>query len=138
MCIAAHANWTFLSFIFKGPAAPQPPMGLRFINTSFTSAVIEWKVLSIAYTPESYQVMLGTQQNALNQSGMLIMGGNNLTATNQVFTAELFGLMPDTIYYYQITAVNSHSSTESSIASFVTVPIRKLSYHWQLFHPLLL
>ena len=116
-------------FIHTGPAEPVQPVGLTFINTTFTTATLQWTVPYIAYTPETYQIYHGTDETMLDLSSKTVTGSSDLEVINQVFTVDLTELIHDTTYYYQVIATNSYTTTESDITTFMTIPIRKLLNH---------
>ena len=114
--------------ICTGPIPPEQPTGLGFDDITYTAAVLEWTIPYISYTPENYQVRYGLTEANLDQASQIVDGGTDLVSTNQVFSVGLTGLLPDTTYYWKVVASNSFTTTESSIGTFVTVPLRKLSY----------
>ena len=71
--------------------------------------------------------MYGLTELNLDQMSEVVDGGTDLVSTNQVFSVGLTGLLPDTTYYWIVVSSNSFATTESSIGSFLTVPLRKLS-----------
>ena len=116
-----------LIFVYTGPIPPEQPTGLGFDDIAYTSAVLEWTIPYISYTPEIYQVLYGLTESNLDQMSEIVDGGTDLVSTNQVFSVGLTGLLPDTTYYWIVVSSNSFATTESSIASFLTVPLRKFS-----------
>ena len=108
-----------------GPSSPSQPTSVRYINTTHSTATIEWRISSIAYTPETYYVEYGTSRSVLNQQSRSIESGSDLTITNQLYSVDITGLMSNTTYYYRVVASNSFTSTPSTISSFVTITLRK-------------
>ena len=76
-----------------------------------------------------YYVAYGTSSTSLNERSSSIQSGGDLTLTNQIYSVIISGLLPNTTYYYQVVSSNSFTSTRSSLGSFVTVSLRKLSYN---------
>ena len=89
-------------------------------------AMLQWTILYITYTPETYTVIYGTDPSLLDQTSQSVTGNSDITTTDQILSIQLDGLVHDTTYYYQVVATNTHNSTASTVASFVTVPLRKL------------
>ena len=94
------------------------------MNTSHSAATLEWRIPEITYDPEMYRVEFGTIQTILNMTSTGIAGSNELTTTNQRYTVELNGLLPEATYYYRVVSTNSYASTSSAVASFVTTQLR--------------
>ena len=89
-------------------------------------ATIHWTVSMIAYTPETYTVHFGTSSGSLTNSSQQRQSGDNFTATNLQFSVQLTGLAAGTTYYYQVVAVNSVGSNQSTVEQFRTNELRKL------------
>ena len=79
----------------------------------------------IAYTPETYTVHFGTSPGSLTPFSQQRQSGDNFTATNLPFSIQLTGLSAETMYYYQVVAVNSEGSNTSVEQSFNTTELRK-------------
>lgn len=84
------------------------------------SATIQWRVPEIAYTPEEYKVLYGTTQANLDFQSGTIAGSQNYSAVNETVSVVLSRLLPETTYYYRVTARNTATSTMSMIGDFVT------------------
>ena len=82
----------------------------------------------IAYTPEDYTVHFGTSPGSLTSFSQQQQSGDNFTANNLQFSVQLTGLAAGTTYYYQVVAVNSVGSTQSTVRQFTTREPRKLIY----------
>ena len=108
-----------------GPVAPVKPTNLTDISTSFDSATIQWTVPLIAFTPETYVVHYGTNVGSLDLMSDPMESGDDFEAVNTLFTVQLNGLNPGTLYYYQVSATNSNASTLSDIELFQTGDHRK-------------
>ena len=100
---------------------------MRFTNTTHTTASIEWRISQISYTPEIYYVKYGTSSTSLTLNTTTIESGSDVSITNQIYSVELRGLTFNTTYYYQVVASNSIGSSYSSVKSFVTVSLSKLT-----------
>ena len=120
-----HSHCWF--YICTGPTPPEQPTGLGFDDITYISAILEWTIPYVSYTPENYQIRYGLTEANLDQASQIVDGGTDLVSTNQVFSVGLTGLLPDTNYYWIVVSNNSFASTESSIGTFLTVPLRKFS-----------
>lgn len=74
----------------------------------------------VAYTPENYTVIYGTNRSILNDTSARVLGTPDITAINQIYSVTLRGLQPNTRYYYQVVATNSIGMNLSVIAELVT------------------
>ena len=90
------------------------------------AATIQWTVSMIAYTPENYTMHFGNSPGSLTPFSQQRQSGDNFTATNLQFSIELTGLSAGTTYYYQVVAVNSVGSNQSTMQQFRTNELRKL------------
>lgn len=97
--------------------------------TSYQSATLQWVVPYIAYDQEFYTVRYSINTSLFNQATAQVSGVSDLSQNNTVLTVQLTGLTHNTTYYYQVISSNSHGSTESAVASFLTVPLRELIIH---------
>lgn len=102
---------------------------MQYTNTTHSTATIEWRIPAITYTPENYFVVYGTSASSLNERSTSIGSGSDIAITSQIYSVVLTGLLSNTTYYYQVVASNGFSSTRSSLGSFVTVSLRKLTYY---------
>ena len=118
-----------IAFPPTGPVQPVAPINLRSRNTGATSATIEWTVPIVIYTPESYVVnyIAGA---CLGQPLMSVpvQSGTDFVSENQIFSADLTGLVDNTTYSYQVVATNSVGSTTSAPQSFIFSDPCKLAY----------
>ena len=105
---------------YAGPALPQQPTTISSGNVGFTSAIIQWTVPIIAYTPETYVVNYGISISSLDLMSRTVQSGSDFEAVNQVFAVELTGLVDSTTYFYQVVAANGQGSSSSVIQSFST------------------
>ena len=99
----------------------EPPL-VPFVTNIMTtpnSASISWIVRSIVNDTETYTVLYGTDMTSLSNSEV-IMGSTNLSAINEMFTVNINGLMPFTIYYFIISANNSVNTTNTAVMNFTT------------------
>lgn len=84
---------------------PSPPVAVQLFSVfgiSFDLAIIEWTVPSIAYVPETYQVIYqevveGVPQN-LPYISEQVNGATNITSTDDDYVVVLRNLEPDTYY----------------------------------------
>ena len=103
-----------------GPTPPVKPTNLMNISTSSDSATIQWTVPLVAFTPETYVVHYGTNIGSLNLTSDPVESGDDFEAVNTIFTVQLNGLHPGTLYYYQVSATNSNASILSDLELFQT------------------
>ena len=96
------------------------PVLVRTGNISDSSALIQWTVSSIAYTPETYVVEYGTNQDSLDMTSDPTHSGEDITVVNQMYSVQLSSLEPVTQYYYQVVATNTARSRSSNLLSFRT------------------
>lgn len=101
-------------------AIPMEPIDIVHTTLSSELAEIQWLVPFVVYTPENYTVVYGRDQTILNYSSDVIVGTNNISNANQMYSATLNGLEPNTNYYYQVVARNSIGENSSDVMSLVT------------------
>ena len=90
-------------------------------NISDSSALIQWRVSSIAYTPETYVVEYGTSQDSLDITSDPTHSGGDITIANVTYSVTLSDLRENTTYYVHIVATNTAGrSTTSSVERFTT------------------
>ena len=88
---------------------------------SDSSALIQWTVSSIAYTPETYVVEYGTSQDSLDMTSDPTHSGEDITIANVTFSVTLPALRENTTYYIHIVATNTAGrSNTSSVQRFMT------------------
>ena len=97
-----------------GPSVPDAPTNLDSNVISFSTATISWSVSRVAYTPENYTVVYGTNQFNLNQRSTTV---SDIPGTTS-YSVELAQLQHGTRYYFQVQSTNTVGSTQSAIASF--------------------
>lgn len=100
-----------------------------YTNTTHSTATIEWRVSTINYTPERYNVEYGISSTILNGRSDFVQSGSDITIMNNVYSTTITELSSNTTYYYRVVATNSFSSTATSQNTFVTVAIRELLFH---------
>ena len=119
----------YLNQLFPtGPSTPLQPSNLLSTDIRHNRATIHWTVSMIAYTPENYTVHFGTSPGSMTSFNQQRQSGDNFTATNLLYFVELTGLSAGTTYYYQVVAVNSVGSTQSTGPQFTTNELRKLMF----------
>ena len=83
--------------------------------------MIEWLVPEVAYTPETYTVIYGTDRTMLNYTSEPVMDASDITALNQIqYSVPLRDLQPNTRYYYQVVAADSIGMNSSVVSELVT------------------
>ena len=103
-----------------GPDLPLPPVFVNGVMTDATSHQIDWEIVRIAYTPESYVVMYGTSTDTLDQTSETVKGSDDITSTNKRFSVVLRNLNRNMTFYFQIDATNSFGSNPSELMMFST------------------
>ena len=83
--------------------------------TSFSTVNISWSVSRVAYTPETYTVVYGTNQLNLNQRSTTVVGASGTTR----YSVELTQLQHSTLYYFQVESTNIIGTTYNETGSFV-------------------
>ena len=95
-------------------------MFVNGVMTDATSHQIDWEIVRITYTPESYAVMYGTSPDTLNLTSEIVDGSNDIMSINEWFSVVLRNLDHDTTFYFQIVATNSFGSNPSELMMFTT------------------
>ena len=107
--------------IYSGPQHPLIPKRIRTEKISDSSAVIQWTVSSIAYTPETYVVEYGTSQDSLDMTSDPTHSGGDITIANVTYSVTLSDLKENTTYYVLVVATNTADrSNTSSVENFTT------------------
>ena len=84
-------------------------------NITTDSAIIQWTVSYISYSPETYVVKYGTSQDTLIQNSSTTYSGDDITITNMTYSAKLSNLKENTTYYVQVVATNTAQISNMSI-----------------------
>lgn len=103
-----------------GSSAPLQPIDTIHTMLSSDFAVIQWLVPEVAYTPENYTVIYGTDRTMLNYTSQIVLGTTDIKATNQAYLVTLTNLMSNTTYYYQVVAINNIGLNSSVIGELAT------------------
>ena len=91
------------------------------------SALIQWTVPYIAYSPEMYVVKYGTSQDSLTEKSDSTYSGEDITITNETYSIKLSNLKENTSYYVQVVATNTANRTNmSNVESFTTLPLMEV------------
>lgn len=101
-------------------SAPMEPVNVVHTALSFEQADIQWLIPAIVYTPENYTVIYGRDSMLLNYTSEVVIGTRNITARNEMYSATLIGLEPNTTYYYQVIARNSIGINSSDVRQLLT------------------
>ena len=114
-------NWTLererLLTLLSGPVAPVEPVEVTVVKAN-TTAVVEWTVSVIAYTPESYVVEFGEDSGSLSRTSGLLHSGDDITVVNIEYTTTLQDLKPYTTYHFRVKSTNNFSDTYSIETTF--------------------
>ena len=109
-----HVAHCHISLLFSGPASPDAAANIESTATSFSTVTISWSVSRVAYTPETYTVVYGTNQLNLNQRSTTVVGASGTTR----YSVELTQLQHSTLYYFQVESTNTIGTTYSETRSF--------------------
>ena len=117
--------------IIIGPTVPVQPV-LGPVSVTPTTATIYWTIPQVSYTPENYTVLFGTSMNELNMISSVVNTNNIdsllfITDTNIQYNVTIEGLSINVMYYYQVQSVNIIGTTNSSISSFITSELGKVT-----------
>ena len=90
-------------------------------NISDSTALIQWTVSSIVYTPETYVVEYGTSQDSLDMTSDPTHSGEDITIANVTYSVILSDLRENTTYYVHIVTTNTAGrSNTNSVERFMT------------------
>ena len=108
-----------------GPSNPVQPIDLSVTDISSNSALVQWVVPYIAYTPEEYVVYYGTTQTFLNQWTSVLSSPTDLSVTNTTYASNVTGLEANRAYYFYINSTNSYGGVLTMIMNFTTLEAGK-------------
>ena len=115
-----------LNFLHIGSASPSIPVNVTSSLKTFTAVNISFTVPRVTYTPETYSVRYGVTVNDIKLTSTTVTSAgvdSNLsfiTILNQRYHITLFGLTPNTTYYYQVVNSNSVGSVLTQVFNFTT------------------
>ena len=84
------------------------------------SATVSWSMPTFSCLPEEYRVEYGLRQSSLDQRSDTLLSDGDPSVINATFSVELTGLMPDTVYFYRVVAMNIIGDTASGMMQFET------------------
>ena len=123
---AAVFHYVLLPY-YVGPIAPYIPVNIYIISKHAQEVTLSWVVPMVAYTQEHYIIFYGTNpNNFLSSFSERINGSSDLTLRNQGYMVALTGLHGNTVYYYQVMAINAHSASLTGVFNFTTPTSCKL------------
>ena len=100
---------------------PNPPQQVHSDIVTHNTALIQWTVSSIVYTPETYVVEYGTSQDSLDMTSDPTHSGEDITIASVTYSVTLSDLRENTTYYVHIVATNTADrSTTISVERFTT------------------
>ena len=112
----------FTIYIFLEPVYPISPNRVTIKDITTDSAIIQWTVSYISYSPETYVVKYGTSQDTLIQNSSTLYSGDNITITDMTYSVKLSNLKENTTYYVQVVATNTAlRSNMSSVETITTL-----------------
>lgn len=106
-------SFTWIYNYCTGPAPPIAAMELFHTNITSDSATVHWTVLSLAYDPETYRLLCGTDPNVLILQAPSVTSDANIEATNIRLSLTTEGLRQQTFYYCEVRSSNSFGRTLS-------------------------
>ena len=109
-------------YLITAAQAPAQPTNVIVANVSSSSAIIQWTVRLISYSPEQYMIQYGLRLNILNQTGTTVNGNRDVSVANETHVLVVDSLLPETTYYFRVIARNAFGSTQSEIGTFTTLP----------------
>lgn len=98
----------------SGPTVPDSATNIESTVTSFSTVTISWSVPRVAYTPETYTVVYGTNKLNLDQRSTTTSGVSGTTH----YSTELTQLQHSTLYYFWVESTNTIGSTNSETRPF--------------------
>ena len=107
-------------FVCAGSSTPMQPIDIVHTTLSSQLAEIQWLVPAIVYTPENYTIAYGKSQALLNYSSSVVVGSNNISRPNQIYSITLNNLEANATYYYQVIASNSVGTNSSEVGELIT------------------
>ena len=120
---------SLLTFQLSGPSLPAAPIIQPALVTSPTSAVIQWSVPVVTYSPEQYTVYYTAYSNGCPSSdesynkSVTVYGLNHtdfFTIRDQQYNVTQNNLDPYTVYCCKVVATNTEGRNESLLFSFQT------------------
>ena len=68
-----------------------------------------------------YVVHYGLSEATLNQQSVVVMGNQDTSIANELFSVTVTELEMDTTYYYRVVTTNADDSTSSDTGIFTTL-----------------
>ena len=129
--IHIRVRYTTYSHMYMptGPLLPAAPVVIQPIVTSPTSALIQWSVPEVTYSPEQYTVYYTTNSSSCPDSdegynkSVTVYGLNHTefyTIRDQQYNVTLNNLHPYTVYCYKVVVNNTVGRNESTLSTFRT------------------
>lgn len=97
------------------------PSAVTTTIVTFNSVTIQWRVSTITYTPEMYIIHYGFSESTLNQRSVTVMGNQDTSVANELFSVTVPELEMDTTYYYRVISTNAHDSASTDTGMFTTL-----------------
>lgn len=82
---------------------------------------VQWVVPYLAYTQEQYTVNYGSVRGSLDETSPVLSSTTDLSVSNITYDMSLQGLVPNTVYYFQIHGTNMYGTSASTIMTFTTL-----------------
>ena len=111
----------YISFSHTAAQAPVQPTSVTVVNVSSSSAIIQWTVALISYTPEQYMVQFGLRENMLNETSTTVNGNWNVSVMNETHTLVINDLHSGTTYYFRVISRNTFGSAQSNLVTLTTL-----------------
>lgn len=98
---------------------------MQATNITSYSATIEWVTSYLAYTQEQYRLSYGTDMESLDETSLGLSSSPDISASNVTYNIPIRGLIPNTVYYYQLRSENTYDTTLSGVMNFTTLEAGK-------------
>ena len=100
---------------------PNLPTSIEVTEITHIAASIEWTVVSIVFSAETYTLVYSTTLDDLDTvTGEQKFSGTDLSQTDKTYFVKLDGLSAGTIYYYQIKIENTVGVIVTEVFTFET------------------
>ena len=109
-----------IAALYLGRRNPVQPATVQAVNITSTSATVQWVVPYLSYTPEQYIVLYGTAEAMLDQTSTTLDSTTDITSLNVTYQVVIEGLVPNTLYHFQLRSTNTIGETTAAVMTFMT------------------
>ena len=92
---------------------------MELIYLTHISAIIQWTVPTIVFSPEQYILEYGNNMN-LDMQSQPQYSGTDISVEDRIYSVRLEGLSPGTTYYYRVQTMNTAGTAYTETLSFPT------------------